>query len=295
MCLKAVKTLNRRGWKGIKGEGKKSLQNGRKSVNLQRRMVGQWCSITGRTKFLIMAKVIYGGVGLQGLSGSINKQAGGHTFTKNNVVRRRVVPTNPQSEEQTLVRAAFSFLTTAWSGLAESERSAWEAARTDPYYATQDKLNGVSKAMNSGKSLFVAMNMNNLQAIGALNSPTVIFTVPAEPEALDSISAVSVALDASANTTTLTYTGTWTGETGFIKMTPPVSAGNMKASTVSTRSRIIGEDFGTSPVDLSSDYSSRFGLLSQAAGKKVFWELYGVNNTTGKKRLIASGVSVVAA
>jgi hypothetical protein len=243
-----------------------------------------------------MAKVIYGGVGLQGLSGSINKQAGGHTFTKNNVVRRRVVPVNPKTEDQQAIRSAFSFLTTAWSEtLTDPQRQAWETARTEAYYQKQDKLNGVSRPFASSKDLFVGMNINYLLATNAISSPSVAFSTPAAPETLDSITAVSVAIDASAQTVAMSFTGTWSGETGFIKMTPPVAAGNMKASTVSTKSRIIGEDFGSSPAALGSDYTNRFGALTGATGKKVFWELYGVNNTTGKTRLIASGTTVVVA
>lgn len=243
-----------------------------------------------------MARVIYGGVGLQGLSGSINKQAGGHTFTKNNVVRRRVIPVNPQSEAQQAVRSAFSYLTTAWSEtLTEAQRGAWETARTSSYYQKQDTLNGVSRPFGSSKDLFIAMNVNYLLGANLIDSPTVTFLTPDPPSALDSITAVGVAIDASSQTVALTYTGTWSGEVGYIKMTPPVSAGNMKASTVNTKSRIIGEDFGSSPVALGSDFTSKFGALTGTTGKKVFWELYGVNNTTGKARLIASGSTVVVA
>jgi len=255
-------------------------------------LVNHWTNKT----FFKMAKVIYGGVGLQGLSGSINKQAGGHTFTKNNVVRRRVVPVNPQTVNQQETRAAFSFLTTAWTAtLDETQRQAWETARTQPYYSKQDGLYGVSRNYASAKDLFIGMNTNRLIASGVIDSPSVVFSSPAAPAALDDISNVAVAIDASAQTVSLSYDGTWSGEIGYIKMTPPVTAGNMKASTVSTKSRIIGEDFGASPVELGTDYTSRFGGLTTSTGKKVFWELWAVNSTTGKKRLVASGETIVVA
>lgn len=243
-----------------------------------------------------MARVIYGGVGLQGLSGSINKTAGGHTFTKNNVVRRRVIPVNPKSSSQSLIRNAFAFLTTYWgSTLTEEQRRSWETAKTDRYYYKQDGLNGVARPYASGKDLFLAMNQNILIATNELTQPTVSFVEPGVPANLDEITGVSVAIDASAETVAMTYTGTFSSETAYIKMTPPVSAGNMKASTVNTQSRVIGEDFGSSPVALGADYMDRFGGLTQSTGKKVFWEVIGVNNGTGKTRTIASGQTIIVA
>lgn len=241
-----------------------------------------------------MAKGIFG-AGLQGMSGSVNKQLGGWTFSKNGVIRRRVTGTNPNSTNQQNVRAGFSFLTSAWKTLTEPQRLAWETARSDSYYQTTDNLNGVSRPYDSSKDLFVAMNANYLTASGEIASPSVVLAMPGTPAGQDEITAVSVAIDASAQTVALTYTGTFTNEKAYFKATPPVSAGNMKASTVDTRSRVIDEDLGSSPVAMGTSYTSRFGAITGAAGEKVFWELWGVDQGSGKARKIAAGSTVIVA
>jgi hypothetical protein len=241
-----------------------------------------------------MARGIYG-AGLQGISGSINSNDGGWTFSKDGKIRRRVVGTNPNSTNQQNVRTGFSFLTSAWATLTEPQRLAWETARGESYYLTSDSLHGVSRPYSSSKDLFVAMNANYLTASGEIASPSVIFSAPGAASGQDEITAVSVAIDASAQTVALTYTGTFTNEKAYFKATPPVSAGNMKASTVDTRSRVIDEDLGSSPVAMGTSYTSRFGAITGAAGKKVFWELWGVDQGTGKARQIAAGSTVIVA
>lgn len=243
-----------------------------------------------------MARVLYGGVGLQGLSGSINKQAGGHTFTKNNVVRRRVVPANPQTALQQEYRGAFAYLTGAWSNtLTDPQREAWETARnSNEYYLKQDPLTGVSRKYGSAKDLFIAMNLNFLIADGAVAAPVVTYTTPGSPGALDVLAITSFALDASAGTAILTYTGTQSNETMVMKATPPVSAGTMRATSVRSKFRVVGVP-GNSPAALGTQYTALFGPITGATGQKVFWTVEAVELTTGKSRLVNAGVSVIVA
>ena len=238
-----------------------------------------------------MARVIYGGVGLQGLSGSINKQAGGHTFTKNNVVRRRVVPTNPQTAQQSLVRNAFAFLTTAWSGLTEDQRNAWEDARNDSYWLIPDPLTGVGRKANSGKSLFILVNFNLLQVADQLNDPTVVTTSPSSSEPNDSFLISSVVADDSSNTLTVTYTQAGSEEVLLVKSTPPVSPGTMRLTSVKSDLRDSSAILGASPATVAG----KAGIYTGQTGQKVFYQIWAIHTTTGKKRLVSSDTTTIVA
>jgi len=238
-----------------------------------------------------MARVIYGGVGLQGLSGSINKQAGGHTFTKNNVVRRRVVPTNPQTAQQSLVRTAFAFLTTAWSGLTEVQRNAWEDARNDSYWLIPDPLTGVGRKANSGKSLFILVNFNLLQVADQLNDPAVVTTSPSSSEPNDSFLISAVVADDSSNTLTVTYTQAGSEEVLLVKSTPPVSPGTMRLTSVKSDLRDSSAILGASPATVAG----KAGIYTGQTGQKVFYQIWAIHTTTGKKRLVSSDATTIVA
>lgn len=60
----------------------------------------------------------------------IRGSVGGITYTANQfqpiIQRSRVSPTNPSTQAQTAVRSAFSTAETAWEGLTDAQRGAWE-------------------------------------------------------------------------------------------------------------------------------------------------------------------------
>lgn len=242
-----------------------------------------------------MARALYSGVGIAGMSGSINKNAGGTTFSKNGVVRRRVIPVNPQTADQQELRAAFLFLTTAFSGtLSESDRAAWETARTgNVYYLKQDPLTGVSRPYASAKDLFIAMNLNWLLGDGSLNNPVVTFTTPGISTGLDDYAITSVVADDSSNTVVVTYTGTATNEFLFMRATPPVSAGNQRNTSVKSKFRYIAPL--TASPDTVADYQAKFGALTGLTGQKIFYEIIGVEIITGKTRLVSGGSTIIVA
>lgn len=244
-----------------------------------------------------MARVKFGD-GVSGQSGSLNANAGGVTYLKNNVKRMRVVPTNPQTPSQQESRALFSFLTKAWSGtLNDTQRNAWETARTsDPYYQTQDNFYGVSRKVNSGKSLFIMMNTNLLVSKGLVGEPQVLISVPGTAAGQDEIAITSFAFDVSSQSAILTYTGIFSNEAAVIRATPGVAPGNMRTTSVKSKFRtLLGSDpTGASPLTLSTTYIDKNGPVG-STGDKVFWEIYGVDQGTGKSRLIASDFSVVVA
>lgn len=245
--------------------------------------------------FVIMARALYSGVGIAGMSGSINKNAGGTTFSKNGVVRRRVVPVNPQSADQSEIRSAFEFLTKAWSlSLNDSQRLSWETARTgNVYYYKQDPLTGTSRPYASAKDLFIAMNFNWLITDESLAAPYVSFNVPGNSAGQDAFGITSVVADDSSNTLVITYTGTQTNEKLFLRATPPVSVGNQRVTSIISKMRLI-EVISSSP-DTMTGYQAKFGALTGLAGMKIFYEIVAVDLATGVTRTISSSSTVIVA
>jgi hypothetical protein len=241
-----------------------------------------------------MAKALYSGVGIAGMSGSINKNNGGTTFSKNGVVRRRVIPTNPATSDQQEVRNAFAFYTAAFSGLSSSEVGQWESARTgNVYYLKQDPLTGVSRPYASAKDLFIAMNMNlDLSINGNYATPSVHINVPTAPTAASDFALTSVVADDSSNTMTVTYTGAFTGEQGFFRATLPVSNGTQRFASVASKLRNF-EAIAASP-DAIASYVARYPLTGMT-GKKIYYEIIGIDTGSGKQRQINAGFITVQA
>jgi hypothetical protein len=238
-----------------------------------------------------MARVKFGD-GVSGQTGSLNKQLGGVTYLKNGVKRMRVIPTNPRSTPQTTVRAVFSFLTSQWAILTEAQREAWNTAKELAYYFVPNDFYGGTRAATSGKSLFILVNYNLNEAFETLGAPAVNTTDPSGPEPSDELGVTSFVFDASANTGVLTYTGTLNYETLIARVTPPVSAGNMRLTSVESKLRSALAIGTASPATITKPDGVSF---SGATGEKVFWVVEAINNTSGKKRILATGSSVIVA
>lgn len=139
-------------------------------------------------------KVLYGG-GILAASGSI----GGQTASRNrfgNYFRARTTPVNPNTNRQSVVRAAVAWLADAWrSILTQAERNGWEVyaaniVRTDSL-GSQMKLTGFNDyircnvaALASGLNVFSIAPV--IQTLGS-QDPTVACTVD---EAAQQISVV---------------------------------------------------------------------------------------------------------
>lgn len=239
---------------------------------------------------------LFFGFGPQGGTGSYNKKAQGFTLGSNDVVRRRTRVSQPNTSAQQSVKAAFSFFTSAWSSsLSESDRQAWEVARGQSYYYKSNPQTQVQEPYKSGKDLYQAMNTNYLAGAGLIAAPVETFPIPGETAGQDAIGVTSVVIDASSGTVVLTYTGTWNDELGYIVMSSPQTAGTMSRKAIQGGMRQIDQDFGASPVAMGSNYTAQFGPITSATGKKVFWDLYGVDTGTGKVRLIAGGTTTIVA
>lgn len=223
------------------------------------------------------------------MTGSLNKQLGGVTYSKRGVKRMRVIPNNPRTTLQTQTRQAFSFLTTEWANLTDVQRQAWETARLDPYYFVPNDFYGGTKAATSGKSLFIQINFNLLQKDDMLGSPYVVTTDPAGVEPLDSFTVISVVADASADTLVLTYSQTGTNEKLVVRTTPPVSPGTMRLKSVESKLR------DSLVLSASPATTSKPASYTGLTGQKVFYVIEAIGDVSGKKRIIASGSTTIVA
>lgn len=186
------------------------------------------------------------------LGGHVAAQNGGGSY-----LRTKVTPSNPQTTYQTGVRNLFGSISASWSGLAEAERKAWNAA-VDSWKSTN--IFGDLKKP-SGKALFQRLN----QQAQVVDYPAL--TVP--PEKVDLPDSNVTAVSMNMTTAEITATGLYSGTDATVQVfaSGPVSAGT---SFVKNKMRVIGNTGGTAyiPNDAYLDYIAKFGF--PVAGEKVF-------------------------
>ena len=142
-----------------------------------------------------MANVRFGG-GVVEMVGSI----GGNTFARGPhgaYVRARVTPVNPNSTLQQTVRGIFSTVASAWAGITQAQRDAWQL------YADNTPVENRhgEQTYHSGYGWYCACNATRLRA-------SELATVPAGPTTFglpDMPSTVAVACTASSATISVAY------------------------------------------------------------------------------------------
>ncbi len=215
-------------------------------------------------------KVKFGAIVVAG-SGKL----GGHVFTKNragSAMRTKVTPSNPRTVAQSGARAFLTTIAKSWAGLTESQRQQWNSASTS-FKKTNVFGDGVTP---SGFNLFQKLN-NNLLNIG---QP--VLTVPPSPASVVGITAFS-ATAVHAGAVTLTFAADANeGATQYFEIwaTESINAGK---SFVKNKFRKIGSLVSTtvSPYVATVMYNAKFGAAGNA-GKKIFFEIKGVNGVTGQ-------------
>ena len=198
---------------------------------------------------------------------------GGHVASQNRAgayLRTKVTPVNPQSGSQLTVRNRLTEFAQGWRGLAEGERSAWNAAVAD--YAKTDIFGDLRQP--SGFALYQRLN-NNLSIIGVA-----ALTVPPLPSAVG-VSYVTSITALDSENFTIGLNATVPADTKLqIWATPPMSAGK---SFVKSEYRLITvlASAATSPANILSAYSEKFGGTG-AEGQKIFVKTVAVNAVTGQ-------------
>lgn len=149
--------------------------------------------------------MIYTSTILAEASGSL----GGAVFSHNaggQYIRRRAVPTNPNSVYQQAVRSFMALLSQTWASLTDDERATWEFL--GEYIGTTNSL-GMTKRI-SGLAFFCKTNVGRLQAgLTAVTDPVGAFN-PGD------FGAPTMTVDASDGEAELTFDNTkaWALTTG---------------------------------------------------------------------------------
>jgi hypothetical protein len=182
------------------------------------------------------------------------------------------------------VRARFADLSSAWRGLTESQRAAWNAAVSD--YAKTDIFGDLKNP--TGAQLYQKLN-NNLLNIGEA-----AISVPLSPAAIPSMDSIVLAAAAGAGTMTLTYAPAIPATVAFlVRATPAVSAGvSFVKSEYRQISVIVTAD--ASPYNLAAEYETKFGDIGPAASK-VFVQVVPIVIATGQAGPALSTSAIVAA
>jgi hypothetical protein len=229
-----------------------------------------------------MAKVKFG----MYMTDARGKQ-GGHVFTKNRsgaCVRTKVSPTNPQTASQVAARARFSVNSQGWRGLTDDQRQAWNSAVGD-FKGTNIFGDIVTP---SGINLYVRIN-TQLALIGEAAIST-----PPLPTEVARIITLSVASASGAGTMVATYADAIPADThAVILATPAMSPGR---SFVKSDLRVIGSFVAAdvSPLDIATEYETKFGSIG-AAGQKIHFQMYLIDDNTGLVGAIIAATSVIGA
>lgn len=192
---------------------------------------------------------------------------GGQVFSKNRAgayVRTKVTPVNPRTEFQQANRFLLGFFSSAWSGLTDAQRFAWNKA-----VSSWEKTNIFGDNVRpTGKNLFTGLNKNTrnfFPASSVMVRPPVRVEIPFASMAIASYLVGAEEFNISWNTPT---------ENGaFVRFraTPPVSAGT---SYVNNLLRDLGPAVTVNLAtgnDILPAYVARFGEL--AIGDTAYLEM----------------------
>lgn len=236
-----------------------------------------------------MARMLYGGVGAQGASGSLNRIAGGSTYQKNNRARVRVVPVQPNTAQQTKVKGWFSAVQAVWPTLDLETQTEWNTAAKSGEWQMPDPVLGILKNPSSGRALFIQLNMNIAQVNG--NTSGIIQAVPVrEAQGDTTLTNFSVFNDGGTTLVEAAYAGDLgTGESHVLFVSAPLSPGTSRFRR--NKLRFLLASSGN-----SATFENAVAVAYAAAhpdvpvGTKVCYELMAVNNLTGQTRKVASGI-----
>ena len=222
-----------------------------------------------------MAKAKYGG-GIQDLRGSIAGQVHSRN-TYGNYVRQKVSPVQPRTDRQLEVRKLFSFLSRRFSYLlTDEQQEAWrQAAASTPVrdvFGDSITLTGIN----------LYTRLNSLRVLAGLDALD-------EPPPLEEVQALE------------SFTGTWDGVAGQLSVEfepDPVPTGRYLAIwateplnpgiafvTHKLRLLVVVPPGTASPVNITSDYTARYGRIIRGKAIFVAGELFSEAGWKGPRAL----------
>jgi len=213
-------------------------------------------------------KAQFSGLGVTNLRGSM----GGTVASRNksgDYLRRKGIPTNPQTEAQQLQRALFSSLSTAWRTLTEPVREAWREAAVN--FPVVDVFG--NPVILNGNSLFLQLNANLAKVgIARIDTPPLVSDVA-------NVIIDEVIVEAEGGVVSLTFDSVVpAGMAALISATQTISAGRRNFKNLL---RNIGTvTAGATGLAVTTSYTNTFG--APITGGRVGFSVETVNIETGQ-------------
>ena len=179
------------------------------------------------------------------------------------VSRVRVVPSNPQTTAQLSIRGVFSTVTTAWRGLTEAQRLAWNAAAKS--YRSKARC-GQSGPL-TGAQLYSKLNMT------ALEHDQDAIATPSNRPSFPALAPQNLVITNTAGVNALKLTCPIDpGDSTFFKAAAPVSDGQYATPPCVGCLAVPAPVAGASTI--TALYTTLHGV--PPAGSKVFVQVYQV-------------------
>lgn len=206
------------------------------------------------------------GMFMTDLSGAIGGLVASRT-RGGTAIRRKGIPTNPQTSFQQDVRGLLASLSAQWRSLTQAQIAAWNEAVVN--FQRSNRLGELKSP--TGKNLFTSFNTN------LINSGAAQITVPPLPAEGFLINAVTLVVDTVVPEFRL-QANTTGAATDFIHVwvTPQLSAG---VSNPNATYRFLGSFAAAASFNqnVNTAYTARFG--APIVGQKVFAKLVPVTTT----------------
>ena len=203
-------------------------------------------------------------------NGKKSGRADGNVYMRNGRIRAMRVPSLVRNAYTMGVRSFFASLSAGFRSLTQSQINAWNGFS----YSNSDVF-GRSKEVK-GKQAFVGLNQN-LNNIGAATIDNPPVSVATGAQDVDTV-------DISVGDAEITLGGIGApigGCTNLLFATSPVSAGVSRPSKSAFRIFYNTTNLSTPTASqLYTAYVTKFG--EPAEGKKIFFAIQGINNTTGQ-------------
>ena len=173
------------------------------------------------------------------------------------ISRALVIPTNPRTPAQMLIRNRLAAVAAKWRQLTQDQRDAWTAAAKAVNSTPRDGQSGTL----TGGQLFSKINIANL-TIGQ----QLVLDPPAKPGvSISPITGLVIAVAGGATTLKLTATDAPSDGT-MVRVAAPVSAGRTKPGSYVYAG--LAGDYANNAVDITALYTAKYGV--PPAGTKVF-------------------------
>lgn len=211
------------------------------------------------------------------IGGTIFSRGRGGAYAKN-----KVIPLNPQTQAQQLVRQGFGALSAVWRGLLEIQRKAWDAATDD--YPYQNRL-GETKFL-SGFGLHQQINLS----LGTINKPRIL--IPLAPALVNAIASMVVVITAGGvKTINATKLGVSADTDWSVEATESVSPGVSNVSNRFKRIAVLTDADTGAAFDIDAAYTAVFG--EPLVGSRVTIRLKPVNKNTGQSGVFSTQSTIV--